>query len=148
MKPFALDTNILIYAHVPSFPEHRAARRFVEEHLVRGISTFYLSWQIVYEYLRIMTHPNVLDRPLTASEAATHLDPYLNNPRCRLLVETDRHRQVLEHVLKTVPAAKGNFMHDCRYAALLREYGVETIVTADLDFRKFGFLDVINPVQN
>ena len=37
-------------------------------------------------------------------------------------------------------------MHDCHYAALLKEHAVKEIATADSDFKKFDFLKVINPI--
>lgn len=33
-------------------------------------------------------------------------------------------------------------------AALLRQHGVDRIYTADSDFRKFAFLEVINPLSD
>jgi predicted nucleic acid-binding protein len=47
--------------------------------------------------------------------------------------------------MAALPSARGNFLHDVRYAVLLREHGVRRICTADSDFKKFDFLDVMDP---
>jgi predicted nucleic acid-binding protein len=44
-----------------------------------------------------------------------------------------------------VPATAGNLVHDCHYAALLREHGIKRLYTADADFKRFDFLDVVDP---
>lgn len=141
----ALDTNIFIYAHFSEFPEHRATRAFLET-LLKKPDPFFLSWQVYYEYLRLVTHPQVLRIPLSIAEAAKDLHVYWKDPRCHLLVETDRHESTVTALLHELPSARGNFLHDCHYAALLKEHAVDTIVTVDTDFKKFDFLTVVNPL--
>lgn len=143
----ALDTNILIYAHHDQFAEHRAVREFLTE-LMGKPDSYFVSWQVCYEYIRLTTHSRVLTKPLTAREALADLVMYLNDPRCQVLVETVAHRQALQQIFKALPSARGNFTHDCHYAALLMEHGIERIATADADFKKFDFLDVINPLAD
>jgi predicted nucleic acid-binding protein len=41
---------------------------------------------------------------------------------------------------------RGNVLHDVHTAVLMREHGVQEIVTADAAFREFSFLKVTNPV--
>lgn len=142
---FAIDTNILVYAHFEDFPEHRVVRDFLHRHLKEG-TLYYVGWQVYYEYIRLTTHPQVLRTPLTASKAAADLDSYWQSPRCQVLVETVDHLDHVNKLFKNIPSAKGNFIHDCHYAALLQEHGIKTIVTLDSDFKKFDFLKVINPV--
>ncbi len=40
------DTNLLLYAHVPSFREHSAARNWLEDLLNSGKETLGLPWQV------------------------------------------------------------------------------------------------------
>ena len=42
--------------------------------------------------------------------------------------------------------SRGNFVPDAHIAAILRQHGVHRIYTADIDFRKFAFLEVVNPL--
>lgn len=143
---FAVDTNILIYAHFDRYPQHAAARRFCRERLL-GRESWCFSWQVVYEYLRITTHPRVHARPLTAAQAMKDLEPYLSSPGCEVLGHTPAHRSALETVLKGTPSLSGNLLFDCHYASLLLEHGVSTIYTADADFRRFPHLKVVDPTQ-
>jgi len=43
--------------------------------------------------------------------------------------------------------AAGNLVPDAYVATILREHGVRRLYTADTDFRKFDFLEVINPLR-
>jgi uncharacterized protein len=141
---FAVDTNIFLYAHFELYPQHAKARSFCEA-LLSGEDDWCIAWQVVYEYVRIATHPAVLRVPLTIDQALSDLDPYLGAEHSHVLSHTDQHRPVLDAVASAIPTARGNFVHDLHYAALLREHGVSRIYTADTDFAKFGFLDVVDP---
>lgn len=140
----ALDTNLFIYAHFSQYTEHGNARSFLESLLTRP-DPFYITWQVYYEYIRIVTHPKVHSKPLSVSQACHDLSPYLNDSRCHILTETQHHHDAIQVIFKMVPKAKSNFIHDCHYAALLYEHGIKEIVTADMDFKKFDFLNVVNP---
>ena len=45
-----------------------------------------------------------------------------------------------------IGATSGNLFHDIETAVLMREHGVREIVTADVDFLRFKFLRVVNPL--
>lgn len=141
----ALDTNIFIYAHIEQFPEHSLVRAFLDQ-LLQKPDPYYLSWQVCYEYVRVVTHSKILKRPLTALAAMSDLKPYLADPRCQILLETENHITIFGELLKNLPSARGNFIHDCHYATLLREHAITEIATTDSDFRKFNFLEVTNPL--
>ncbi|MCP5463626.1 MAG: PIN domain-containing protein [Deltaproteobacteria bacterium] len=142
---YALDTNVFLYAHFPDYDSHTAVRQYLSELIASG-QNIYLSWQVVYEYLRITTHPRVFAKPLTFKKALQSIKPYWELPQCSVLSESSIHGSLLEKMPKEIPSAKGNFLHDLRYATLLQEHGIKNIVTCDLDFKKFDFLKVINPV--
>jgi uncharacterized protein len=141
---FAVDTNIFIYAHFDRYPQHGRARTFCEG-LLSSAQDWCIGWQVVYEYVRITTHPSIHEVPLTLEQALADLDPYLSAESRHVLAHTEQHRPVLQAVAAATPKARGNFIHDLHYAALLREHGVKRIYTADSDFAKFGFLEVIDP---
>ena len=68
----------------------------------------------------------------------------LDSPSVLAIAESSRHREVLRNLLHTVPLT-GNVLHDAHIAALLLEHGVDEIITADEDFRRFPGLKVTNP---
>lgn len=42
---------------------------------------------------------------------------------------------------------RGNPVPDAHFSTILREHGVHRLYTTDADFRKFPFLDVVNPLE-
>ena len=67
-------------------------------------------------------------------------------PRGRMLTEADGFLPVLRDV-GTGVTLRGNAVPDAHLVAVLRQHGVRTLYTADADFRRFGFLDVRNPLE-
>ena len=41
----------------------------------------------------------------------------------------------------------GNLFHDPQTAALMREHGISRICTCDIDFHRFPFLTVVDPLH-
>ncbi|MGI9044058.1 MAG: TA system VapC family ribonuclease toxin [Gemmatimonadaceae bacterium] len=144
---FVVDTNLLLYAVNPDAPEHPSAHGLVEEWR-RGDRSWFLTWSIIYEFLRVSTHPRVFSRPLDLPRAQAWIVTLLACPSASILVPTDRHMEVLRELAVRLPRLRGNIVHDLHTAALMREHGVSEIRTADLDFHQFAFLDVINPLAD
>jgi toxin-antitoxin system PIN domain toxin len=142
---FVVDTNLLLYAVNPDSPDHARARALLDAWR-RGERTWFLTWGIVYEFLRVSTHGAVFPRPLDLPTAHAWLDAVLASPRAALLVETERHAEVLAEVIRGHPRLRGNPVHDLHTAVLMREHGVREVRTADTDFHQFPFLEVVNPL--
>jgi toxin-antitoxin system PIN domain toxin len=138
-----VDTNILIYAVDTEAREHRKANAFIEEQ--RAGDGFCVTWSVLYEFLRIVTHPRVFTRPLEPRTAAGFVLALAEAPRVDILVETPQHHRFLTQVLDHAPPLRGSVYHDAHIAALMLEHGVSRIATADRHFRLFPFLDVIDP---
>ncbi len=66
---------------------------------------------MLYEFLRIATHPRVLRNPWTVSKAWSFVDAMLASPALGMLVETDRHAGVVDQVFREVPHLSGNLLH-------------------------------------
>lgn len=143
---FVVDTNVLFYAADEDAPEHARCRRTLEKWRRQG-SAWYTTWGILYEFLRIATHPRVLRMPWSAKRAWSFVDALLASPGLGVLVETDRHPSVADQVLREIPLLAGNLLHDAHTAILMREHGVGRIYTRDTDFHRFAFLDVVDPLQ-
>jgi toxin-antitoxin system PIN domain toxin len=143
---FAVDTNVLVYAANRDCAEHVPARSALEEWLA-GSTPWAVTWGIVYEFLRVVTHPKVFRQPLGANEALSFLNPILTSEVVSVLVPTERHGTLLRETIGEFGAPAGNIFHDLHTAVLMREHGVTEIMTADVDFRKFGFLTVTDPVR-
>jgi predicted nucleic acid-binding protein len=82
---------------------------------------------------------------LAPDEAWRNVSSLLRLPRTRIIGEAEGFAHDYEEVSKSV-FARGNLVPDAHIATILREHGVLKIYTGDADFRKFGFLEVINPL--
>jgi predicted nucleic acid-binding protein len=69
----ALDTNLLIYAHRSSVPEHRAAIRAIEQ-AAAGANGWAVPFPCIAEFWAVVTHPASLGRPSTPRETERFLD--------------------------------------------------------------------------
>lgn len=143
---FLVDTNILAYAANLDCDEHAEAVQVLEGWL-SGSVPWTLTWGVIYEFLRIATHPRVFRRPLTAAQALAFLDPTLESDLVTVLGPTPRHESLMRATTRECGRPTGNFFHDLHTAVLMREHGVPEIMTEDNDFRKFPFLTVTNPIR-
>src|SRR5437763_12045602 len=139
-----VDTNVLIYAADVDSPHHAACRRWLEDRRARP-DAWYTTWSILYEFLRVTTHPRVMRRPWTASVAWKFVVALLASPGLGVLVATLRHADVAGEVIAEMPELAGNLVHDAHTAILMREHGVRQICTRDADFHPFPFNEVIDP---
>ena len=144
---FVVDTNVLVYAANPDVEEYPPCRELVERW--RGeASPWFITWGILYEFLRVITHPKVASEPWTAKEAWHFVTALVASPGLTVLTETERHTDVAAQVVGEVPALRGNLMHDAHTAILMREHGLRRIYTRDMDFHRFPFLEVIDPLAS
>jgi uncharacterized protein len=108
---------------------------------------WYLTWGIVYEFLRVVTHPKVLRNPFSPAQAWSFLDALFASPSLRVLTETERHRHVAAEAFAEIPGITGNLVFDAHTAILMRENGIKTIFTRDSDFKRFPFVIVADPAM-
>jgi len=142
---FVVDTNLLVFAAIRETPDHEAARSLVEEWRLAE-DLWFITWPIVYEFLRVTTHRALFDRPLRLADGWRFIQSLLMAHRLGFLIETDHHPEILGQLIRDHPRAAGNLMHDLHMAALMKEHGVSEIRTADTDFHQFDFLRVVNPL--
>jgi uncharacterized protein len=142
----AVDTNVLVYAADVDSQFHVSCREWLERQRTRP-DAWYTTWAILYEFLRVTTHPRVLRRPWNAPAAWEFVAALLASPGLAVLVPTQRHADVAEKVFSELPHLAGNVLHDAHTAILMREHGIGRICTRDTDFNRFPFLEVIDPVR-
>jgi len=141
-----VDTNVLLYAADRDAPEHAKCRALLEGWREQS-SPWYLTWGIVYEFLRVATHPKVFRTPFALRDAWGFVEAILAAPSAGMLIETDQHQQVAAEVFAEMPDVAGNLVFDAHIAILMREHGIKTIYTRDTDFNRFPFLDVVDPIS-
>jgi hypothetical protein len=112
---FVVSANLLVYPANRDSAEHRPARSALEEWL-GGSTPWAVTWGIVYEFLRIVTHPKVFRQPLGADEALSFLNPIRTSEVVSVLVPTERHGTLLRETIGAFGAPAGNIFHDCNYS--------------------------------
>ncbi len=142
---FVVDTNVLVYAADQSAPEHERCRALVEQWRRRH-GAWFLTWGVVYEFLRVVTHPRVMRHPWTMEAGLGFIAALQESPGLAFLVPTSRHAAVLAEVADEVPGLVGNIIHDCQTAVLMREHGIRRVCTRDTDFHRFPFVEPIDPL--
>ena len=140
-----IDTNILLYAVNADAEEHRVATDFLRE-AGRSADQWYLTEGILYEFLRVSTHPKVFEKPLSWKAAVQFLRPFLGSPSFRVLAAEETHWALMEKVLSKLIHPAGNLFFDIRTVVLMHEHGIREIYTTDTDFLQFAGIKVVNPL--
>jgi toxin-antitoxin system PIN domain toxin len=137
-----VDANVLVYASNEADPAHAPARALVER-LAAGPELVYLFWPALMGYLRIVTHPAILPRPLAPADAIANVTALLTRNHVRAPGETEG----FWDAFRSGPGSRlrGNAVPDGHLAGLMRQNGVTTIYTRDRDFRRFEGIRVEDP---
>ncbi len=139
----AIDTSVLVYARRTESPHHGAARALVAG-LAEGTAPWALPWPVVYEFVRVVTHPRVFDPPSPLDAVLRDLESLLASPSLTLLGEGSGHARLMGEQLRG-GSASGNLAHDAHIAALVVEHGVSELLTTDRDFARFPGVRARNP---
>lgn len=144
-----VDTNVLIYAVNAQAPEHAKCARILQGGADTGHAAqqLCLPWSVVYEFLRVVTHPRVFARPLTIDEAWSVVAVLIEAPHVTLLGPGPWHAAAAERML-LAPGVRGNLVHDAHIAAVLAEHGVRRIYSRDQDLHRFPGLQVVDPLAD
>ena len=142
-----IDTNVLLYSANQDAEEHPKAAAFLQDTVAASADAWYLTDGIIYEFLRVSTHPKVFERPLSWKEAVTFLTPFWKADNIGIITPTAQHWSILPRELSKITHPSGNLFFDIRSFILMLEYGVRRIYTTDTDFLQFNGIEVINPLQ-
>jgi toxin-antitoxin system PIN domain toxin len=134
----ALDTNLLVHLLVSSSRQHDRCRVWLES-VDAPLATTHTN---LAEFLRLVSHPRVFERPLTLDAGVEVLARFLDEFALEVLHESDLWWRAL---LELGLPLRGNDVFDARIALCLRHHGVREICTLDAGFARFDFLDLIVP---
>jgi toxin-antitoxin system PIN domain toxin len=137
------DINLLLYAHVTSFPKHAAARTWWEAAL-SGNTDVGIVAPVAFGFIRIGTNPRVFDPPMSVDAAITHVESWLARPRVRFLAPGSRHLELAFGLLRALGAA-ASLTTDAQIAAFALENQAE-LHSNDTDFARFPGLRWVNPI--
>lgn len=137
------DVNLVVYAEVDAYPEHRAAREWWERAVNDGEEVG-IALPAMFGFIRIVTNPRVLDPPMTVDTALDRVTGWLDRPTVRVLVPGPRHVEIAFRLLRSLGTA-ANLTTDVQLAALAIEFGA-TVHSNDIDFGRFPGLAWRNPL--
>ena len=137
-----VDANVLVYASNTADPLYEPANALIRR-LAAGPELVYLFWPTVMGYLRIVTHPAILPRPLAPADAMRNVEALIDRPNFRAPGEHDGFWPIFRSVAGD--RSRGNNVPDAHLAALMRQHGVRLIYTRDRDFRRYDGIDARDP---
>lgn len=140
-----VDSNLLIYAYVPSSKYHEAARRWLEARFSE-LEPVGLPWASILAFVRISTSSRILARPLSIDEVIKIVSTWLVRANVTVLSPGEGHWEILQDLLSEGQAS-GPLVTDAHLAALAIEHGA-TLASADRDFARFPGLKLINPLRD
>ncbi len=140
-----LDTNVLIYAQMPVFPEHKIVRKFLLAQLAISDMTLVVTPSILHEFVHIVTDGRRFDPPVTMVQAIMLARLYLgrNNVDC---VSTNESILLEAFNLMEHYNLGRKRIADTLFAATLMHFGIRELITCNPDdFRLFKDLKIIDP---
>lgn len=131
---FAVDTNILVYAHNSGASKHDAAKSFLLDAMntkdENGKLSICIPSQVLVEFMNVITWTR-LETPLPLADATTIVKDYLNS-EVEIIYPKPTQLVTLLELLGSVKSRKKVF--DVALAATL--------------FEEFAFLEVDNPLYS
>jgi predicted nucleic acid-binding protein len=143
----SLDTNILIYAANSAAPEHTKARIVVDEMLANP-SEWILADQVLWEFYKALRHPKILQKPRTATQAASHIRFLRESSGVACCAYETAH---FDAVLAMIEQSRFPYQrtHDAVLGTTLSRQGVKVFYTRnEKDFAGSGLPMVVNPIDS
>lgn len=137
-----IDANILVYASNEADPVHERARGLLGR-LAAGPDLVYVFWPTVMAYLRIVTHPGILPRPLSPADATRNVGQLLGRPHVQAPGEVEGFWDAFR--VTAGGHARGNDIPDAHLVALMRQHGVRVLYTRDRGFRRYDGIETLDP---
>ena len=144
---FAIDTNILVYAHNADSKFNQSAYAFLEQVMnptnLGGKFEVCIPTQVLMEFINVITWDK-LPKPLMLSQAVAIAQDYVKSG-VPIINQRETHLETFLQLLSGVNSRKKVF--DVALAALLKDNAINGIYTVNTrDFKEFQFLTVINPL--
>jgi len=147
MSLCSLDTNILLYASNEDAAEHAVCKKLLQG-VVDAPADWVVADQVYFELYVALRNPKVMQRPMSAAEAANHVSTVRNELG---IMHCGYRTECWSHVLHSMKNDDFPFRrtHDAVLAATLLAHGVKVFYTRNTkDFLASGFDQVVNPVDS
>ena len=139
----AVDTNILVYAHMNQSDSHERAIACMDE-LWSGEARWMIPWPCLHEFYAVVTNRHAYKPPSTPGRAVEQIEEWLASESLVVASEGGQHWPMLRRLAKAANLT-GSKIYDAKIAAICLQAGVTTLWTADRDFSLFPDLHCVNP---
>jgi predicted nucleic acid-binding protein len=138
-----LDTNILLRSTVTQNPQYSQIRKFVQNYTDAG-TELWISRQVIREYISQVTRPQVFMNPLPSEQIEIQYQRI--TALYKVADETEAVTQQLITLLKAYPTG-GKQIHDANIVATMLAYGIDTLLTLNVDdLKRFeGKITIVSP---
>ena len=137
------DVNLVVHAYDSGSRRHEAARRWWEASM-NGTGAVGIPWIVILGFIRITTHPRILENPLEVDGACARVRTWLARPNAIVVHPGARHPDLLFQLLAAAGTG-GNLTTDAHLAALAVEHQAE-LHSTDADMARFPGLRWVNPL--
>lgn len=137
------DVNLLVYAYNSTAPEHVRAKEWWEDALNHD-DPIGLAWPVMLGFIRILTSPQILRKPLHHHEVMDVIESWLSLDHVMSVVPGVEHLRIVRALFDKTQVA-GNLTFDTHLAALAIENDAD-LHSNDADFSRFPRLRWYNPL--
>lgn len=140
-----VDTNVLIYAHMPELPHHAAVRTFLLDQLARDDVSLVITPTVLNEFVHVVTDGRRFDPPVTMTDALAVARLYLDHDNVECIsLDAEATIQAFAFIEQFRLGRKR--IADTLFAACLLGQGIRELITCNpADFRIFNDLTLIDP---
>lgn len=138
-----VDANLLVYAVERNFPQHDAARSWLDGRL-GGTAAVGLPWPSLLAFVRLMSDPRAIRDPLPVPAAWEVVQGWLSQAPSWTPCATERHEEIFSGLVPQV--TRSRLVPDAHLAALAIEHGL-VLCSVDTDFARFSGLRWENPLS-
>jgi len=130
-----LDTNVLLRANIAGAPFHQEALEIINQ-LWEADTQLWISRQVIREYIANVTRPQMGLQPMPIEQVIVRVDYF--QTLFRVADETPQVTRQLLSLIQEFPTG-GKQIHDANIVATMLVYGVETLVTQNIDdYKRFA----------
>lgn len=140
---FAIDTNILVYAHDKDNPYHKSMKDFLVATIKNNPQSLCIPYQVLLEFIHAITKR--VKKPLSIEQAIL-LVKYYQSLDIQIIYPKPTQLETLLTIFKQTPFK--NRLFDIAIIATLKDNNIRGIYTVNTkDFIGYDFLSVINPIN-
>lgn len=142
---YGVDTNVLVYVHMPAMAHHEAVSAALMGLVRRPGTSLVLSPLVLHELVHVITDPRRFDPPVAMAEAVALARGYLRRTNVTCV---DASGAAMEHALDLLARHRlgRKRVFDALLAATLLVNGVDTLITCNpADYGVFSDLMVLDP---